>query len=280
MKPIQKHIIVFSGFAIFILFGYFAFQNFTPFQSDEVRNSLSQSRRETNTGKSLETVSHSGNQWGGNPFESGTSVPEEKVVNKPVFKKPNTEWKARTLSGITYVFGEGNPKEVAPKLSDYKYPNQDYFHDAIVRPKTEKRLKEFLENPVLITVMNKCGSLLQAESDPNFSNLLRNLPISLYTIDLSMENTLLIDPITGRKVINGVLLNDISRIFSQIQSGKYQHQLSMSSIPGPPLMNDCLLKDEILAFEELMRQLSAIDSSYFNESEENKQEVFNFINGK
>ena len=82
-----------------------------------------------------------------------------------VFHQPNTEWKTRTITlddgrRITYEFGKGNPREVMPKLSDYTLPEQDYFHDAIVRPKTEKLLKEFLSNPILVTVMNKCGHLI------------------------------------------------------------------------------------------------------------------------
>jgi hypothetical protein len=70
-------------------------------------------------------------------------------IVKPIFHQPNTEWKTRTITlddgrTLTYEFGKGNPREVMPKITDYTLPEQDYFHDAIVRPKTEKLLKEFL----------------------------------------------------------------------------------------------------------------------------------------
>jgi hypothetical protein len=47
------------------------------------------------------------------PFGSGKPNMEEE---KPKFKKPNLEWKMRTINGITYVFGEGNPREVEPEI--------------------------------------------------------------------------------------------------------------------------------------------------------------------
>ena len=127
MKLIQKQIIIFSGFIVFILFGYFAFQNFNSSQSDEVttitnintntgiQDSISQSGIETDTAKRIETVANSGTSWGMSPFSSGKPLTEEEY--KPVFRKPNIEWKTRQVAlndgrTLTYVFGEGNPKEV------------------------------------------------------------------------------------------------------------------------------------------------------------------------
>lgn len=126
MKLIQKQIIIFSGFIVFILFGYFAIGNFSSSQSGEVKintntdvqDSISQSGIETDTSKRLETVANSGTSWGISPFGTGKPLTEEENEKKPVFKKPNTEWKTRQVTlndgrTMTYVFGEGNPKEVA-----------------------------------------------------------------------------------------------------------------------------------------------------------------------
>lgn len=91
----------------------------------------------------------------------------EKTVSKLVFQKPNTEWKTRTLSGITYVFGEGNPKEVAvpmDKIQDffhckppYTIGNEGYCPErSYLTPEVEEALKNMLESPLWGEVASNC----------------------------------------------------------------------------------------------------------------------------
>ena len=93
-----------------------------------------------------------------NPFSGSTDCKKEE---KPKFHKPNTEWKTRTLSGITYVFGEGNPREVAlsqsqledihKKCGTESDPNNEGYlckeGDGYVTPEVEKYLKAGLSDP-------------------------------------------------------------------------------------------------------------------------------------
>ncbi len=74
--------------------------------------SIAQSGIESDTLERLKTHSESSTGWGMSPFGSGKPLTEESP-QKTAFQMPNTEWKTRTLSGITYEFGKGNPKEVA-----------------------------------------------------------------------------------------------------------------------------------------------------------------------
>jgi hypothetical protein len=213
MKNIQKYSIIFSGFIAFILLGYFALQNLPPSQSDEMKNSLSQSGKENNTRKSLETVSQSGNQWGENPFGTGTSSTGD--TKKPVFKKPNTEWKTRTLSGITYVFGEGNPKEVAldrrgiqdaynkcssgneQKFSEKGFCSWQGFQ--YMSPEVEKHLFMALSDPNWIKLAIECNNTFkwadQYQPNPEYYNFDHVFSPGF----LNIENFIQIDPITGWK---------------------------------------------------------------------------------
>jgi hypothetical protein len=166
---------------------------------------------ETDTSKRLEIVANSGTQWGISPFGSGKPLTEEK---KPEFKKPNTEWKTRTLSGITYVFGEGNPKEVAldkhqlqairQKCGTQSDPdNIGYLckeGDGYVTPEVEKYLNLAL-------------------SDNNFDHFSQCFPTNISYITapnfLDIDTLLFIDSNTGRKEI------DIAKLMRILEDLKY-----------------------------------------------------------
>lgn len=88
-------------------------------------------RVETDTGKRLETLVNSGSNWGMSPFGSGKPLTEEE---KPEFKKPNTEWKSRsvTLSDgrtLYYEFGKGNPSGATPLSEDEKEAYKKCIHE-------------------------------------------------------------------------------------------------------------------------------------------------------
>ncbi|MBX9809882.1 hypothetical protein K2X92_05830 [Candidatus Gracilibacteria bacterium] len=278
MKPIQKYIILTIGLSLFLLLGYIAIQNPSISQSDrEVKNTNSNIDSQTNTQKPSPSLSESGNAWGGNPFKIGTTITGEGIKFESLrleFKKPSTEWKTRTLSGITYVFGEGNPKEVMPKRSDYPTSSDlmvDYFDGSLVRPRTEQLLKEFLSNPMLVKVINQCG-LLTRPRLPGMTGLEAQLPYSLYTTDLSMEGILTIDPRTGRKDYNGDKMNLLFAVLSQIRY--YEHERTTDNVVT---LLDCLSQDDIPAFDFLMTQYKAIMTSTFNSALENSSETSAFM---
>jgi hypothetical protein len=281
MKSIQKQIIIFSGFIVFILFGYFAIGNFNSSQSGEVKiatnkgveDSISQLGIETDTGKRLETIANSGTSWGMSPFGSGKPLTEEENEKKPVFKKPNIEWKTRTLSGITYVFGEGDPKSVHEKFETFQGWDQNGYIDSnTVRPKVEILLVQFLANPMLITVINKCGSLTMPGNTS--SPLAMGLPGVLFTTDFSMEGIITINPGTGRKELNLEKWGLFELIFNQIRDYEYPN---VTKKRVNFLADQCLSGNEIAGFDSLVEQYNTIQHSWYNGSSENRKEVCQFL---
>lgn len=155
---------------LLIAFYFFSSQN-EEANIVTVHESGTNSTIEIDSLKRLETVSNSGVSWGMSPFGSGKPLTEEE---KLVFKKPNTEWNTRTISGVTYVFGDGNPEKVSlnqEQLQEFKEkcnnsndPNNSGYlckeEDGYVTPEVEKYIKAAL-------------------SDPNWENLLTNCEINL-----------------------------------------------------------------------------------------------------
>jgi hypothetical protein len=229
MKTISKHIIIFSGFSIFLFLGYTALQNtnIQSSQSDETNKSLSQSNSGTHTGISLNRASQSGGEWGNNPFATGTTSSGN--IKKLEFVKPNTEWKTRTLSGITYVFGEGNPKEVALSESEMKgcsyQEGGDYCTDngaGYVDPILEKIVYDLLTSPDWIPLLQNCEndfriveSFIQ-NSHPFVNYISYNNLIHLGQY-ISMEEIFIINPQTGRKNITKEGYWKLMSIYGYIQ---------------------------------------------------------------
>jgi hypothetical protein len=234
MKLIQKQIIIFSGFIVFTLFGYFAFQNFNSSQSDEVttitntvaKDSVSQSGIETDTNKRLETVTNSGTNWGMSPFGSGKPLTEEENEKKPVFKKPNTEWKARTINSITYRLGEGNPTEVA--VMDIKayyncttpYEKRAMDQSGVISgcPETqyltkeiEQALVKMLQSPLWEKVVTECRDTFQ------FSLNVDRFDAAFVTGNVLDLNTIISIGPDGRKKLNG--LYDLASLLATEQRG-------------------------------------------------------------
>ena len=179
---------------------------------------------ETDTGKRLETFGNSGTNWGMSPFGSGKPLEEEK---KPEFKKPNTEWKTRTLSGITYVFGEGNPKEVGlnPEQIEHigknceTYESGKNLYDAgfcnpetgklkYLSPEAENHILAALSDPNWEKLATKCENNFRViETSDTFQNAIGN-PNSLYFERvftpgfLDIDNFVSVEANTGWKKLN------------------------------------------------------------------------------
>jgi hypothetical protein len=277
MQFIQKYITSISLVGLFtaIVGGYFILQSDTSSTSDGVKLStgsttISQSGIETDTVKRLETVANSLTGWGMSPFGSGK--PLEEGEKKLEFKKPNTEWKTRTLSGITYVFGEGNPASVLEKLETFQGWDQNGYIDSnTVRPKVEILLAQFLENPTLIIVINKCGWLTTPGNTS--SSLAMGLPGVIFTTDFSMESLITINPSTGRKELDMEKWGLLEWVFGQIREYGYRDIHTRVNL----LASQCLNSDEIVSMDNLYNQYLAIQNSWYNGSSENRKEVCEFL---
>lgn len=193
----------------------------TSTQTNTQKPTVSAEIIETDTGKRLETYANSGTDWGMTPFGSGKPLTEAEK-EKPQFVKPNTEWKTRTISGVTYVFGEGNPREVAlsqtelenlrKKCGSESDPNNLGYlckeTDGYVSPGVEKYLLDALSDPNWETLLTECKENLTYNEEffPSESEIANNQNgITFSTIVnsdfLDIENWIYIDH-SGRKTID------------------------------------------------------------------------------
>jgi hypothetical protein len=254
MQFTQKYIISISAVAILVTLGYITLQKPTISSSDRGGiSTISQSGIETDSLKRLETVANASTPWGMSPFGSGKPLTEEARL---IFKQPSTEWRTRTLSGITYVSGEGNPSEIQSRL-DNAY-NSQYADGVTVRPQTEKFLSEFLSNPMLNIVVNKCGSLIKPR-DSITTGLEVGLPETLFTTDFSLESMITIDPSTGEKILDSDKFNLFGIMFQQISFPVSED----TSVPWKVTLA-CLSTGEIREYQKLVYQYLYTNMSWMN----------------
>ena len=131
---------------------------------------------------------------------------------------PNPNWKEKNLvfngKKLHYKFGEGNPNETALQPEDYLAEGEN---DGIpyVTPETEKNLYDFLNDPDLPTVLDKCENY-------NRQNMVKlnpqlpidQIPILLTPSDFDIENIMTINPNTGRKEINEDIANRMNEFLN------------------------------------------------------------------
>ena len=173
-----------------------------------------------------------------NPFSGSTDCKKEE---KPKFVKPNTEWKTRTLSGITYVFGEGNPKEVAIDQSQVK------IGDGYVTAETEGALKALLESDEFTYILNKCYDVFDIGNIDTTKNNWEKFPPNL-----DMETMLIINPETKRKEINNIYLAIIEPAFSYLMS-------PVGDTKNP--LRTCIGEDFIMAIK-IEGRMSVLNKTY------------------
>lgn len=231
-------------FTIFAIVGT-AFYSFfsTPEELADTKKKQDYSGVETDTLERLKTVGNSGSNWGMNPF--GTGKPLEEAKHE--FKMPNTEWKTRTISGVTYVFGEGNPKEVTPKSEDYN-SFQDFFHDNSVKKVTESQLIEFLTNPSLSAIINICGKYLIPDIYNTRSQIIVDFPYSIYNTSFNLDDILYVDIESRQKKLD---INRMEALGLAIQQFKESEE--------------CLQHIDGNALQVLLHQYLSIVSSYQND---------------
>lgn len=218
MQLTQKHIIGISIGAVLALLGYLQVQNNTTSQLDgvKVNTPISQSGIETDTVKRLKTYSESGTAWNMSPFGSGKPLEEEK---KPEFKKPNTEWKSRsvTLSDgrtLYYELGKGNPSGADPLSEKEKEAYKQCYYNTIVNAldcppiasygggyitsDIEKSLISLLSNPLWKKVLLNCEQQFRQYEYPDWGMSYDQI---MYQNAMNMENMITVNLDNGRKEI-------------------------------------------------------------------------------
>lgn len=151
--------------------------------------------------------------------EKLTSKKSEQLKEIKVDKfLPNPNWKDKKLvfngKELHYKFGEGNPDETALQPEYYLAKGEN---DGIpyVTPETEKNLYDFLNDPDLPTVLDKCENY-------NRQNMVKlnpqlpidQIPILLTPSDFDIENIMTINPNTGRKEINEDIANRMNEFLN------------------------------------------------------------------
>lgn len=168
------------------------------------------------------------------------------------FVMPNADWPTRTQNfngkAITYVFGQGNPAEVA--LNPDQYRGDGHWQD-YVTPATEAYLKAFLTDPNLKIFIDRCGHKMGLDQDHSIADF-----DMTKGEDLDINKLLLIDPLTGRKQ----LANDRVFAISQVLASA-SHQLDGESVSW-----SCLNGRELEGFNHLHDTFDKMTESYLNQS--------------
>ena len=181
----------------------------------------------------------------------------ENIISERKFY-PKTEWSEKNIKingiNITYKFGEGNPPEVS--LSPDKYlPNDEKDGIPYVTAKAEHQLKDFLSDDNLPELLNRCVNFLDKQMRlQNPTIPANNLPSILDNRDVDMENYLIIDEETGRKMINQDIdsrMNDFLNIMN-------------NPLDSSPLAMTCFGLNRMQDFEVLQKKFHDLGREYMN----------------
>jgi hypothetical protein len=237
MQQKQKHILRIIAVSIIFLSGYALWSHTTVDEKNPAvnQNINTNTVDTTNSGDTIDRLkAYSGaeTKWGISPFSSGqpleideeTQITESTISVKPItIPKPSiqksipdhpvfhtsiTEWKTRTLSGVTYVFGQGNPPEVALSENEMKTlrgkcgsiddpDNTGYLckeQDGYVSPEVEKYLYAALTDPNWSQLLGECYE--------NLSYFQKLIDINTAQQFLDINKWIGIDPNSGRKTFD------------------------------------------------------------------------------
>ncbi len=240
MSSQQKFYLSFSLLVLFL--GYASFIGMS-YKKEQLSQQVTTDVPVLSSGNTSSTgiiLSDSGSNQSGSVTQNSTGTTTK-------FKKPNTEWKSRTLSGITYVFGEGNPKEVALSQDDifelnqkscteiekldsptdigFCDPNTGYKY---VTREVEQYILSALSDPNWAKLMEECESQfrfvdryitpeqLQVISQDPYQNKSFMYYDKVFSPGfLDIDNFILIDSNTGLKKLNTILTTGISNFLMQ-----------------------------------------------------------------
>ena len=175
----------------------------------------------------------------------------------------NTNWKPRTetINGkiLTYVFGKGNPPEVALQPQQYLATgngNGPYAASGTkigldyVTPEVEAILMSVLSNPALPVVLKSCGLNVDAPfiGADQFTSL-----------SLDINNILTIEATSKRKVIDMNVLDGLGEAFQMI-SGQINGQYK---IWGPKnAYATCVPANQITNYVKLASDIDVLSNKY------------------
>ena len=183
------------------------------------------------------------------PASNNNKVSENTIKTASIqsFAMPNSDWQSREINGINYVFGVGNPKEVALQPSEYTGEGkwQNY-----VTPETEIYLKEFLTNQNLKVFVDRCGDKLGLTNNDTMQGF--NIT---HSNDLDINKLLLVNTTTGRKQFDDEKIDAISQILWQVST----------QLEGESAINTCMTGREIEGFNQLQDTFNKLTQSYINQ---------------
>lgn len=170
--------------------------------------------------------------------------------------QPKTEWSDKTINfngtELSYKFGEGNPSAVALPPEQYLPKNGE---DGIpyVTAKAEYQLKAFLLDKSLPELLDKCVNYLNATMIAQNPQIPVSQMVSvLENKDVDIENYLIIDKETGRKMINpetDYRMNDFLNTLN-------------NPLADSPIVSQCFGLDRMLDFEEIQNKFYALGREY------------------
>ncbi|MFZ4461881.1 MAG: hypothetical protein ACOYN2_05180 [Patescibacteria group bacterium] len=244
------------------ILGYLLIDHVLPpssFKKDDGKISISSSEQHA------KTSSDPGDQWGANPFKTGTSSESPKLV----FRTPNTQWKSRNITlkdgrTLNYVFGGGNPVGAESFSNEEKSAYDSCIGDAhpnslicpasgYVTSDIEKSLSTLLSSPswnILLTCEQDFRSMDTnvGMNDLHYADVMKN---GFFDI----ENWMLVDQVTGRKEIY-FRFNQVKNWFI---SNIYNHSPNLQK----PTLKKCFLENGGMS---LLRQFLILENKLYTPS--------------
>jgi hypothetical protein len=260
MQLTQKHIISIIVSGLVLMGGYFAFQNFTASQLNEVNTSTGASN--SITGSIVQTGSDINTKWGPSQFASGSSHSGSTDSGATVFQMPKTEWRSRSVTlndgrTLYYEFGKGNPVGVAMSLeqidamtktcennislAEKGICNVESGNMSYITPEVEKHLFLALSDSNWSKLATECENSFRAREGSDALENARN--DRLYLIFdrvfepgfLDIDRFISVDPATGLKMLNGNLTISLAKF---IMNGMHDGALRGEAQPNP--YGDCI----------------------------------------
>lgn len=170
--------------------------------------------------------------------------------------QPKTDWSDKTMdfngTKLSYKFGEGNPSEVA-LLPEQYLPRNGKEGMPYVTAKAEYQLKAFLSDKNLPELLNKCVNYLNDNMITQNPDIPANQMVSvLDNKDVDIENYLIIDKETGRKMINPE---------SDYRMNDFLNTLNNPLSPSL-IAIECFGLNRMQDFDELQRKFHALGREY------------------
>ena len=274
MQKISLKSVIFSGLLLVAV--YFAITiSHSSREIETTQKTVINGSGEMDSLVRLDTYAKSGTSWGMSPFGSGAPLTEDEI------KTPNTEWKSLTISGVTYVFGNGNPMQVAlskddlqtllKKCSDtslmgsqnpdeyreyYPYPCNE--EDEYMTQDVEKYIKLALQDKNWKPLLTECKDNLTTDyiTEPATSPYVKNTSYDAMAYEdyLDINKFIYID-VNGRKRL------DATRAYA-VRDFLYIHSMSIlegNQKPKIPMKNglNCVDKYSSGITENLNNAISA-----------------------